>query len=178
LWYLHNIEFRICKTQNIRKNRKKHFENIYKEKLEKLKKMETIGSSQEPIQSVYSPYLRPWPFLSLLRYTLHTLTKTEKGIILWSVIEKCHSDTTHKYSEVEIKKMVKFFIDFIFVLVDDHIFQQSVWNLIGTNYAPRLEDLFNIHTKRNVFKSFYIKKPIQFFGVAFIRCFDLQVWLY
>jgi hypothetical protein len=53
-----------------------------------------------------------------------------------------HSDSTHKYSEVEIKKMLEFLIDNIFVLFGDQVFQQSVGIPMGTNCAPLLADLF------------------------------------
>jgi hypothetical protein len=56
---------------------------------------------------------------------------------------KYHSDSTHKYSEVEFKKkMLEFPIDNIFVVVGGQVFQQSVEIPIGTNFAPLLADLF------------------------------------
>jgi hypothetical protein len=48
----------------------------------------------------------------------------------------------HKYSEDEIKKMLEFFIDNIYVVVGGQVFQQSVGIPIGTNCAPLLADLF------------------------------------
>jgi hypothetical protein len=39
---------------------------------------------------------------------------------------KYHSDSTHKYSEDEIKNMLEFFIDNTFVVVGGQVFQQSV----------------------------------------------------
>ena len=55
---------------------------------------------------------------------------------------KHHSDSTHKYSEVEIKNMLEFLIDNIFVVFGDQVFQQSVGIPMGTNCAPLLADLF------------------------------------
>ena len=55
---------------------------------------------------------------------------------------KYHSDSTHKYSEVEIKKMLEFLIDNIYVVVGGQVFQQSVGIPMGTNCAPLLADLF------------------------------------
>jgi hypothetical protein len=55
---------------------------------------------------------------------------------------KYHSDSTHKYSQVKIKNMLEFLIDNIFVIVGGQVFQQSVENPMGTNYAPLLADLF------------------------------------
>ena len=39
---------------------------------------------------------------------------------------KNHSDCTHKYSEVDIKKMLEFLIDNIYVVFGNQVFQQSV----------------------------------------------------
>jgi hypothetical protein len=55
---------------------------------------------------------------------------------------KYHSDSTHKYSEVEINKMLEFLIDNIYVVVGGQVFQQSVGIPMGTNCAPLLVDLF------------------------------------
>jgi hypothetical protein len=48
----------------------------------------------------------------------------------------------HKYSEVEIKKMLAFLIDNIYVFVGGQVFQQTVGIPMGTNCAPLLADLF------------------------------------
>jgi hypothetical protein len=55
---------------------------------------------------------------------------------------KHHSDYTHKFSKDEIKKMLEFLIDNIFVVVGGQVFQQSVGIPKGTNYALLLADLF------------------------------------
>jgi hypothetical protein len=55
---------------------------------------------------------------------------------------KYHSDSTHKYSEVKIKKMLEFLIDNIHVVVGGQVFQQSTGFPMGTNCAPLLADLF------------------------------------
>jgi hypothetical protein len=55
---------------------------------------------------------------------------------------KHHSDSIHKYSEVEIKKMLEFLIDNIYVVVGGQVFQQSVGIPMGTNCSPLLADLF------------------------------------
>jgi hypothetical protein len=52
------------------------------------------------------------------------------------------SDSTHKYSEVDIKEMLGFLIDNIFVVFSNQIFQQTVEIPIGNNCAPLLADLF------------------------------------
>jgi hypothetical protein len=49
---------------------------------------------------------------------------------------KYHSDFKHKYSEVEIKNMLEFLTDDIYVVVCRQVFQQSVENLMGTNCGP------------------------------------------
>jgi hypothetical protein len=48
----------------------------------------------------------------------------------------------HKYSEVDIKEMLWFLIDNIFIVFGDQIFQQTVGIRMGTNCAPLLADLF------------------------------------
>ena len=53
-----------------------------------------------------------------------------------------HSDCSHKYSEVDIKSMLGFLIDNIYVVFGDQVFQQSVGIPMGTNCAPLLADLF------------------------------------
>jgi hypothetical protein len=55
---------------------------------------------------------------------------------------KYHSDSTHKYSEVEITKMLEFLIENIFVVVGSQVFQQSVGIPMGANCAFLLADLF------------------------------------
>jgi hypothetical protein len=59
--------------------------------------------------------------------------KTGKGKYSYLVIShqkhyfvKYHPDCTHKYSEVEIKKMLEFLIDNVYVAVGGHVLQQSV----------------------------------------------------
>jgi hypothetical protein len=42
----------------------------------------------------------------------------------------------HKYSKVEIKKMLEFLIDIIYVVVGGQVFEQSVGIPMGTNCAP------------------------------------------
>ena len=52
------------------------------------------------------------------------------------------SDSMHKYSETDIKEMLGFLIDNIFVVFGNQIFQQTVGIPMGTNCAPLLADLF------------------------------------
>jgi hypothetical protein len=52
------------------------------------------------------------------------------------------SDSPYKYSEADIKGMLGFLVDNIFVVFGDQIFQQSVVIPIGFNCAPLLADLF------------------------------------
>jgi hypothetical protein len=65
---------------------------------------------------------------------------------------KYHSDSTHKYSAVEIEKMLKFLIDNIYVVVGVQVFQQSVGIPMGTYCAPLLADLF-LYSKVNLVNS-------------------------
>jgi hypothetical protein len=52
------------------------------------------------------------------------------------------TDSTHKYSEVDLKEMLGFLFDNIFVVFGNKIFQQTVGIPMGTNCAPLLLDLF------------------------------------
>jgi hypothetical protein len=55
---------------------------------------------------------------------------------------KYHSYSTHKHFEVEIKKMLGFLIDNIFVVIGGQFFQQSIGISMSTNCAPLLANLF------------------------------------
>jgi hypothetical protein len=55
---------------------------------------------------------------------------------------KYHSDSMHKYCNVEIKKMLEFLIDNIYVVIGGEVVQQSVGIPMGTNCAPLLAELF------------------------------------
>ena len=61
-----------------------------------------------------------------------------------------HSDCPHKYSEVDIKSMLEFLIDKIYVVFGNHVFQQYVGIPIGTNCAPLLADLFFIFIRSRI----------------------------
>jgi hypothetical protein len=52
-----------------------------------------------------------------------------------------YSDSPHKYSEVDIKGILGFLVDNIYVVFGDQVFQQSVGIPMGTNCAPLLADL-------------------------------------
>ena len=53
-----------------------------------------------------------------------------------------HSDSPYKYSETDIKGMLGFLVDNIYVVFGDQVFQQTVGIPMGTNCAPLLADLF------------------------------------
>jgi hypothetical protein len=53
-----------------------------------------------------------------------------------------HSDSPYKYTEADIKGMLGFLLDNIYVVFEDQVFQQSVGIPMGTNCAPLLADLF------------------------------------
>jgi hypothetical protein len=55
---------------------------------------------------------------------------------------KYHSDSTNKYSEVKIVKILEFLIHNILLFVDEQVFQQSVGIPMGTNCAPLFADVF------------------------------------
>ena len=56
-----------------------------------------------------------------------------------------HSDSPYKYSEADIKGMLGFLVDNIYVVFGNQVFQQSVGIPMGTNCAPLLADLFFIN---------------------------------
>jgi hypothetical protein len=69
------------------------------------------------------------------------------------------SDSTHKYSEVDIKEMLGFLINNIFVVFGNQIFQQTVGIPMGTNCAPLLADLFLYsYEAKFILKNFYMRK--------------------
>jgi hypothetical protein len=55
-----------------------------------------------------------------------------------------HSDSPYKYSEADIKSILGFLVDNIYVHVvfGDQVFQQSVGIPVDTKCAPLLADLF------------------------------------
>jgi hypothetical protein len=53
-----------------------------------------------------------------------------------------HYDSPYKYSEADIKGILGFLVDNIYVVFGDQVFQQSVGIPMGTNCAPLLADLF------------------------------------
>jgi hypothetical protein len=55
---------------------------------------------------------------------------------------KHHSDSAYKYSEADIKGMLGFPVQNIYVVFGDQVFQQSVDIPVGTNCAHLLADLF------------------------------------
>jgi hypothetical protein len=58
----------------------------------------------------------------------------------------------HKYSEDDIKEMLGFLIDNIFIVFGNQIFQKTVGIPMGTNYAPLLAGYFYIDLfKKNKF---------------------------
>jgi hypothetical protein len=55
---------------------------------------------------------------------------------------RLHSDSLYKYVEADIKCMLGFLVDNIYVVFGDQVFQQYVGISMGTNCAPLLTDLF------------------------------------
>jgi hypothetical protein len=54
-----------------------------------------------------------------------------------------HSDSTKKFSEIDIINMLEFVIDNIFGIFGRRVFQQTTGIPIGTNCAPLFADLFH-----------------------------------
>jgi hypothetical protein len=61
--------------------------------------------------------------------------------------------------------MLEFLIDNIYIVVGEQVFQQSVGIPMGSNCTPLLVDLFCIHMRGNLFKTFEKKK--KYLAVAF-----------
>jgi hypothetical protein len=60
---------------------------------------------------------------------------------IFVVIGKHYFDSPHKYSEAGIKGMLGFFVDNIYIVAKDQVFQQSVGISMGTNCANLLAEL-------------------------------------
>jgi hypothetical protein len=56
---------------------------------------------------------------------------------------KHHSDSPHKYSEADIKCMLGFLADNIYVVFGNQVFQKSFGIPMGTNCAPLFAGLFS-----------------------------------
>jgi hypothetical protein len=75
----------------------------------------------------------------------------------------------HKYSEVEIKKMLEFLIENIYVVIGGQIFQQSVGIPMGTNCVPLLAELgfFYSYEAEFIKKLLHEKKKVYCCGLEF-----------
>ena len=76
----------------------------------------------------------------------------------------------HKYSEVEIKKMLEFLIDHIYDVVGGQVFQQSVGIPMGTNCTPLLADMFLYSYEAEFIQKLQNEKK-KYLVVAFIWTF-------
>jgi hypothetical protein len=81
----------------------------------------------------------------------------------------------HKYSEVEIKKMLEFLIDNIYVVVGGQVFQQSVGIPMDSNCAPLLADLFLYSYEAEFIQKFLHEKK-KSLAVAFNSAFRYIVY--
>jgi hypothetical protein len=66
-----------------------------------------------------------------------------------------HSDSPHKYSEADIKGMLSFLVDNIYVIFEKQVFEQSVGIPMETNCDPLYWQTYHIHMKQNLFKNCY-----------------------
>jgi hypothetical protein len=64
-----------------------------------------------------------------------------------------HPDSPRKYFEADIKGMLGFLVDNIYVVSGDQVFLQTVGIPMGTNCAPSLADLFLYSYEQNLFKN-------------------------
>jgi hypothetical protein len=125
-------------------------------------------NSKELLESLESPFFLKFTASNPMLYitTLYTTISHDKlKTRLFSIIDSCFfnkngkrkysylvvqltyvvihdSDSTHKCSAVDIKEMLRFFTDTIFVVFRYKIFQRTDGIPMGTNCAPLLADLF------------------------------------
>jgi hypothetical protein len=90
---------------------------------------------------------------------------------------KYHSDYTHRYSEVETKKMLKFLINNILAVAGVQVFQKSVGIAMGTNCAPFIVDLFLYSYEAEFIQKLLYEKKNSL-AVAFNRHFDISMAFY
>ena len=68
--------------------------------------------------------------------------KISTATAMSSYFVKNHSDSSNKFSESDIIKMLDFLIDNIFVTFGGRVYQQTVGIPMGTNFVPLFTDLF------------------------------------
>jgi hypothetical protein len=124
--------------------------------LKNSKELESLKSTF--FSQIYS--IKTYDFTTLYTTIPHDKLKTR----LFSIIDCCYfnknskrisiysrtyfvihdSDSTHKYSENDIKEMLVFLIDNNFVVFGNKYFQETVGIPMGTKCAPLLADLLFI----------------------------------
>jgi hypothetical protein len=91
-----------------------------------------------------------------------------------SYLVKNHSDSTKKFSEIDIINMLEFLIDNIFVVFGEHVFQQTICIPMGTNCVPLLADLL-LYSYESDFINGLLKKNEKKLARSFnftFRCID------
>ena len=89
------------------------------------------------------PYVVPQLTPKSYCYFLITWHRRSSGHLLsFTVICSWFRLNYQKSSETDIINMLEFLIDNIFVVFGGRVFQETVGNLIGTNCAPLLANLF------------------------------------
>jgi hypothetical protein len=85
-------------------------------------------------------------YLSIINFSFVDKIKHDDQV--YTLSERCNitrndqSDSPYKYSEADIKSMLGFLVDNIYVVFRDQVLQQFVGILMDTNCAPLLADLF------------------------------------
>ena len=82
-----------------------------------------------------------WLGLLMSRTNFHG-PKDVRAIEVRLYFARDHSDAPQKYSDADVKKMLAYLIDNIFMEFGGRIFQQTIGTPIGTKCAPLLADLF------------------------------------
>jgi hypothetical protein len=127
-----------------------------------------LTNSKELLESLISPFFLKFTAPKHNFTTIHTTIPHDKlKTRLFGIIDSCFSykngkgkysylvvnhsrtyfvihdsDSMHKYSEVDIKEMLGFLINNIFVIFGNQSFQQTVGIPMGTNCGLLLADLF------------------------------------
>jgi hypothetical protein len=87
---------------------------------------------------------------------------------------KYHSDSMHNYSKVDIKNMLEFLIDNIYVVVRGQVFQLSVGIPMGTNCARLLANLFLYSYEAEFIQKLLHDEKKKSLAVAFNSNFDIS----
>jgi hypothetical protein len=116
-------------------------------RLNDMKAAQNPSSELTGFHYVTLPFI-PWELLSISinSFNLHFKqngTRKYKFLVIGkqdTYFVRHQSDSLHKYSGTDIKGILDFLVDNIYVVFGDQVFEQSVRIPMGTNCAPLLAD--------------------------------------